>query len=138
MKTLKEDNQVAVLRSNQGSRLIWGNWRKKDSEWQLLDVQIESSWYIAIVSIEFSVDKLKEFHQQLQDYENLQSVEFYPEYGDSFGLSLSLKQTGNTVVTGDCASKFPAVNNGQVTYEFVAEFLSVVNFTNEIEHLLNR
>lgn len=138
MKTFKEDDQVAVLRGNKGERLTWGSWRKKDQEWHLLDVQLESGWYVAVVSVEFSLDKLKEFHQQLQDYENLRVAEFYPEYGDFFSLSLAAKVTGNSLVKGDCAAKSPSMNNGQVMYEFEAEFSSVVTFTSQIGSLLNR
>ncbi len=136
MKTLDENDRVAILRGNQEAQLVWGNWREKDSEWLYSDIQIECSWYIAILSIEFSLDKLKEFDKQLQNYENLRVSEFYPEYGDYFGLSLSLKPTGISTVKGDVAAKHPFPAPSRLTYEFESEFSSILTFANQIRNLV--
>lgn len=138
MKTINEDGQVATLRGNQGEYLVLGNWRQKDEEWGYLDAQIECHWYMAILSIEFSFEKLKEFHEQLQSYEQLLNAEFYPEYGDFFSLSLSLKNIGNSVVKGNGSAKYPFLTSASVSYDFEVELASVTIFSNQIENLVKR
>ena len=137
MRTIKPDDQIAVLRGDQGNQLVWGNWRQKDDKWYTLDVQIESSWYVAILSIEFSADKLKAFYRDLQDYDALEHAEFSPEYGDNFGLSLTLKRTGNSTTKGYAAARHPFPGTPRITYEFEVEFSAVLNFTKQIGKLVS-